>query len=522
LRILFLAMLLPVFLAGWLLAAPPGASPDDGFHLASVWCGAGFRDGVCLEDVASPDPSRALVPRSVLSITCFQYDASRSAACTLTQPPEDAQRFVRVESNLSGERPNLYYRTMHRLIGDGTDVAGAAGRIRVANLLVVASMVLMTASVAQRRLRAAFLLTWFVASVPLGLFLMTSLNTSAWGLAGLGTLWANAITLMHHSVRWKRVAAGALVAIGLMLALGSRTEAVAHVGITAAVIAALWWWDPAHRETRSGRRLDLRVTLSALGVALLAAVTILLVAPENARLAGLFNDIRTGHARIAARNVGDPLLAIAFEVPSLWAGALGHIWGLGALDTPIPVLASIPLISIYVLLLGIGLQHAARARVLAATFVGVTLFVIPTFSLMRVGLLVYEGLQPRQFMALLFLLLGTALFRYTSEPELQFGRAMRATLVAGLGIAHSVALLVTIRRHTSGLLPGFLGDFQHVSFKSEIEWWWASIPHPDVVWIIASLAYTAAAFVVVGMFRPTEDDDRPRLAGSLKPPAGRR
>jgi len=507
-----LAALLPILMTGWLLASPPGASPDDGYHLASIWCADGLKDGVCLEDPASPDLSRVLVPQAVLGISCFQYDGSRSAACTRQDFAATTQRFVPADTNILGERPTLYYRTMHRLIGDGSDIPAATARIRAANLVTVVAMVLLTAVAAQRRVRAAFLLSWAVASVPLGLFLMTSLNTSAWGLAGLTTLWVNALTALRHPERSNRIAGGILAATGLALSLGSRTEAVAHVVVIAAALAALWWWGLRRRERTTSRTSITRTALAAaaaITVVTVIGAVLLTVASDAARLTRIFTDLQDGHARIEARGVGDPFLSIIFEVPSLWAGGLGHIWGLGALDTPIPVLATIPLMAIFSGLLAVGLQQASSARVIAATMVGVALFAFPTFSLMRVGLLVYEQLQPRQFMAMLFLLLGLALLRLPNEQALVMGRGMRTTMVLGLGLAHSVALLVTIQRHTSGLLPGFLGEFRHVSLQSEIEWWWATAPHPNIVWAIASVAYVLSITVVANLFREdTQEVDR--------------
>jgi len=41
-RAVTLVVALLVVLTGWLLAAPPGASPDDGYHLGSIWCADGF------------------------------------------------------------------------------------------------------------------------------------------------------------------------------------------------------------------------------------------------------------------------------------------------------------------------------------------------------------------------------------------------------------------------------------------------------------------------------------------------
>ena len=505
-----LGVSLVVVLAGWLLAAPPGASPDDGYHLGSIWCAEGFKDGVCLEDVGAADRSRVLVPQDVMGLVCFQYDGRRSAACVLDSLSPGMQQFIPVSgTNIRGERPNLYYRAMHRFVSD--DLASATSRMRTANLVVVALMMIGTALVADRRVRDAFVMSSLVVSVPLGLFLATSLNTSAWGLAGLTTLWANALTVTQHERRSNRIAAAVLLLAGLTLGLGSRTEAVAHVGVSAAVVAAILVWMRLDRTGRTGRRwVDLRTVGMGVGATVLTMVVVTL-APQNAGMDRILRDIGSGYDRLSARGIGDPFLAIAFEVPSLWTGALGHIWGLGALDTPIPTLATVPLIGAFVVLLTVGLQGASRPRRAAAAITTVALFALPTLALMRSGLIVYEELQPRQFMVLLYVLLGVALLRLPDEPPLLLGRGMRALLALGLGVGHAVALLVTMRRHISGLV-----EFRYVSFTSEVEWWWASGPGPNTVWAAASLAFLVAAVVALGAFAR---DERP--ATSAATTAGR-
>lgn len=495
-----LVVALLVVLAGWLLAAPPGASPDDGYHLGSIWCADGFKEDVCVEDLGSPDRSRVLVPQSLLALTCFTYDGSQSAACQFEAFEGSFQRLVPAATNIGGERPAMYYRAMHVLIGDGQDVAAATARIRVANAVLTALMVLLTALVAHRRLRAAFLLSWAIAGVPLGLFLVTSVNTSAWGIAGLTTIWANAITVREHPRRMNRIAAMVLVLVGVTLGLGSRTEAVAHVAVIAAILATLWWSERRTGDatlTATVRRP--RVIIAVTGsIVLLTLLSVL--APASAGLDGLLGSLREGYDRLDARDIGDPFLAIAFEVPTLWAGALGNVWGLGALDTPIPSLASFPLMGVFVGLLAVGLHHGSRARVAAVSVAFLALIVLPTFSLLRGGLLVYEQLQPRQFMVLLFPILGIAIHRLRTEAPLTLERAARTTIVLSLGIAHSVALLVTIQRHTNGLLPGFLGEPRHVEFGRAVEWWWATAPHPDVVWVLASIAYITLVASAVRRF----------------------
>lgn len=503
LSVLILALI--TILISWALAAPPGASPDDGYHLASIWCADGFKDDRCLPDPVRPERTRALVPQSVLDVACFQYDGSRSAACAVDRPSLSMMQFVPMETNLGGQRPNLYYRSMHLLITD--DIDASIARMRTANVALAVLMIVGTAIVADRRLRAAFLLTMLSTSVPLWLFLVTSVNSSAWGLIGLTTLWANGLTALSNSKRTNRAVGAVLAVLGTILSLGSRTEAVVHLAVTMSVLAILWWGVrraaplPREKSIRTvPQRLLAGATLLLIGYAIIAAV------PDSAALDRAVRDLVSGYGRIADKQVGNPLLALAFDVPSLWVGALGHMWGLGALDTPVPVLSAFAVMGSFVALLALGLQNAQKLRIAAAGVVGAALLVFPSFALLRSGLLVFEQLQPRQFMALLFVLLGTALYRLPGEPDLVLGRGMRTTLVAALTLGNSIALLVTIRRHVSGLLRGALGEYRHVDFTSDIEWWWTTAPHPNTVWAIGSIAYLVAAIMVFRMFAgPSED-----------------
>lgn len=500
-----LALSFIVVLSGWLLAAPPGASPDDGYHLASIWCAEGFKEDRCLEDPGSPDSSRVRIPFSTSQLLCFQHDGEKSAACATEEHDSDLLMFTTVtRSNIRGERPNLYYRAMHRHIGES--FAGTMARIRVSNLLTVAIMFSLTAAAAVADVRRAFLLAALIASVPLGLFLMTSLNTTAWGLAGLATMWANGLTAIGHPKRTNRIFGAVLFVAGAVLALGSRSEATVHVGVTLTILAVLW---PTFRPLTADRSPDgltqrlLRrrgTALAATAFAVATSLTALVVlAPRSARLGDVLSSLISGYGRLKARGLDSPILSIAFEVPSLWTGALGHIWGLGALDTPIPMLATLPLAGTFVALLTLGLQNAPLPRVGAALLAGGALFFFPLLALLQGGRLVYEELQPRQFMALLFVLLGIALIRTPDEPRFAISAGMRAVIFFAASLGHSIALLVTMRRHITGLT-----EFRYVSFTSDIEWWWASGPSPNIVWAVASVAFSVTLAGVLSLFSASE------------------
>ena len=53
-----------------------GSSPDDDFHLASIWCGLGEREGLC--EAGTGDDSREVNRDLVVGSVCYAYAPERS------------------------------------------------------------------------------------------------------------------------------------------------------------------------------------------------------------------------------------------------------------------------------------------------------------------------------------------------------------------------------------------------------------------------------------------------------------
>jgi len=492
-------------LTGWLLASPPGSSPDDEYHLTSIWCSRGFVDQVCLENPGAMSWDRkTLVPFAVARISCFAYERAVSAACTLDVLGTDPTQFTPgIGGNVDGERAQLYYWTMHAFVSD--DFPSAMARIRVANVVLTLLMLAGTLAFAPPAIRRSVALTWVIASLPLGLFLVTSLNTTAWGLIGLGTLWANILSSLTGSQRWQRIGASLLAIVGATIALGSRTEALGHTVVTLAAVGT--YYLVAHRarsdSTLRSSRL-LRSTLAvraALAVLAVAAVSLALRSlPSLSYLAGARDALADGNAELIRRGFGQPAVVLLLETPQLWTGAFGDRWGLGWIDTPMPPVTSLAAMSAYLMLLMLGLRHADRGRVGAVLVVAAGLVVLPVFSLMYAGLIVGEELQPRHYMVLLFVLAGLALIQSPGRPPLELGLGQRITLATLLGVGHAAALHTNMLRYVAGL-----GDARYLDLNTTIEWWWADLPSPMTVWIIASTAYVVVVTIALGMFRPVAE-----------------
>ena len=488
-------------LGGWLASAPTGASPDDDYHLTSIWCSHGFAEGVCLPNPSGPWDRQTFVPFPVASMSCTAYDATVSAACqeeVLARDPR--QLTLGIGGNVGGERAGLYYWVMHVFVSD--DHPRAFASIRIANAVLALALVAATMGLAAPALRRTVALTWLVGMLPLGLFLVTSVNTSAWGLAGLGTAWANALTAVAPGRRWRRAAAAGLAVLGAVIALGARTEALAHLLLAVPVVLLLRRAVvPPARSVRRRWSARAAVGAAAAGLAGIAAAASLL--PTPGYLATLLGAVGEGVAEVDERGFGDPWLAVLLEVPQLWAGGLGDRWGLGWLDTPMPSLTSVATVGTFAALVALGLRGAVRARGAAVGVALAGLVALPAVSLLAAGLVVGEQFQPRHYLPALLLLLGAATLADRAGPGLVVGPGARATLTATLAVANAAALHVNIRRYSAGLTQARAWDLD-----AGAEWWWPALPAPMTVWIVASLAFAVLAWLVVGLFAATATAER--------------
>ena len=495
-------------LVAWLYASPPGSSPDDGYHLGSIWCGGGFAPDRCLEAPGSGSGSAAFVPAVLPQLTCVSGDGRRPAACQNDIYTRFEGQLALSETNLSGARATLYYRTANLLVSD--DIPAAIARMRVMNASLVLLLVGLTAWLAAPDLRRAVLLSWLVTSLPLGLFIVTSLNSGAWGFVGLGTLWANALTALRPGERWRRIAATSLALVGATMSLGARTEAAAHVAVIAVAIAVLWATDVRTGWLRRPSRRQL-VTLLASGVAVVGGLAVALRYSALPLLLSTTSGFGKGWDRLVERGISNPVATLAVETPQLWTGALGT-WSLGWLDTNMPSTVSVSATVAVVTLAALGLAGASRGRVASASVLFAGLLALPVLSLLSVGLVVLEELQPRHYAPLLYVLLGVALMRSPGQPPLAIGRGMRVVLAGALTIGHSVALIINIRRYTTGLT-----EFLYIDTNREVQWWWGGLaPSPELVWLVGSVGYGLLAFLLLGLL--VERADQSSRSPALRRP----
>lgn len=383
-----------VMCAGWAVTSPAGSSPDDDFHLASIWCAGGERADRCAID--PQDAQARLVPRDVVGASdCFRFDASVSAACTEATSAELIST-IRVNQT-AGLYPSGYYRVMGLLVGP--DVDRSVLNMRLLNVLIAALVLGAVLALTPRGISGAATIAVTATFIPLGLFIAASTNPSSWTIIGVIGFWALTLAwLAEPDVRSRR---GLALLIGTVvtaaLAAFSRVDANSYL-VLAAIVAVILGIRSREQARRNRGRL-----MILLGICLLATANYFLVSSASLVIPGL-ND---ADAKLGQNDAGIGLLITNLAyLPVLFQGIVGGAQ-LGWLDTLMPPFIPVVGMAIVGGLLYRGIRQASRRTLWAALVVALALVAVPILFLQAQHLGVGEVVQPRYLLPLLTLLVAT-------------------------------------------------------------------------------------------------------------------
>lgn len=461
-----------VALLGWSLASPMGASPDDDFHLVSIWCASASPDANC---TAGPDATQRRVPEALLHSACYLPDPKTSAACQLRRVEFDpAATELTQRGNFVGGYPPVYYAAMGLFVGP--DILTSVMVMRIANAVLFVALTGALFALLPAPRRPVLVWSWLVTTVPLGLFLIPSNNPSGWAILGVGTAWL-ALLGWFETVGRRRVGLGIVFGVGTIVAAGSRGDGALYLALGIAIVMGL-----AFERSR-------RYLLSAiLPLAALLLCAYFFVSAQQV-LSGLNG---FGGVGSSAGGTPRPLLSLlAFNllnIPTLWAGVFGS-WGLGWLEVAMPSIVAFGSLACFLVVAVIGFGRLSPRKAIGVALVGLALVAVPVLVLTRGGDIVGEQVQPRYILPLIVLLTGLLLLQ-AGGRLVTFTRAQVLLVTITLTVVQFVALQVTMRRYITGT------DDQGLDLDQGIEWWWPGAPAPMVVLVVASAAYGALVWIL--------------------------
>lgn len=478
-RLLYLAPVLAmVTLTGWALASPIGASPDDDFHLVSIWCGDGLRDGICEPGTTT---ANRMVPEALKDASvCYAHRPDVGAACQAKEFDLDPDPSVVTDrGNFLGAYPPVYYAVMGMFVTP--DILFSAVLMRILNALLFVALVTGLFVLLPRERRPALVWGWLVTTVPLGLFLIASNNPSSWAITGVGIAWIALLGYFETEGR-RRIALGSVFVAATIMAAGSRGDSALYVGLAILLVLGLKF------------RRDWRFALAAILPIVMGVVAGLLFLTAQQSQSGLngFGGSGGTMSETSGPGGGDPLSLIVanlLNIPSLWAGVLGY-WALGWFDTAMPAVVTFGSIACFVVVVFAGLAMMWRRKAIALTVVGTVLIALPTWVLFRGGDSVGQEVQPRYLLPLIVVFAGLAVLGLGAR-NVRFTLTQRVLIVGTLSFAQLIALYVNLRRYIQGDGGG--------GWNLDVDpgWWWSIAVSPMSVLAVGSLAFAALAWILV-------------------------
>ncbi|WP_165218752.1 DUF2142 domain-containing protein [Schaalia sp. ZJ1691] len=441
--------------AGWAISSPVGGSPDDDFHLTSIWCPKG-------EDSC---PSRIVdgvmtvgVPQPVYATPgCFAGVPTLSAACSSHVDPNLTVWTPRYNT---GQYPGAYYAFHHLFITD--NISASVITMRLINVLIAAILMSAIVVLMPKKYLPPLLIALIGSWIPLGMYLISTNNPSSWSITGVFT-YTVAMLMSARTQGLRRWILLALATIGAALCFASRPDASFYIFVVSmGLLFAIRW------------NRTLRINGIALAVlSILGVFNMFVVAQSNNLSAGTPQE-------------NTSLLNVLARVPSLFGGFYSHGQTLGWLDIPINASAVFLFLVAAGATLMLGLRGGSWHKWMASLMVAGALCGIPiVFG--TIG--AFPGLSGYQARYILPLLAPLLWMLYAADrPRQQLVSLPQFVLIASAFTAgHAMQLHAVITRYVRGL-----GETNILNIDSTIEWWWNIPVSPMTLWLCVSAVFAVA------------------------------
>lgn len=450
----------------WVVASAPGSSPDDDYHLVSMWCPRPVTESCATKVVQGQ--LRVGVPEALPGSTCSSFHVDISQAMCNRYSDKRISYSLRYDD---GNYPYGYYHFNHMFKPLG--VQGLVIASRTANMVIALALLGSIGLLAPPKLRGAYLLAMGAAWMPIGVYFITSNNPSSWSITGVAGFSAGLLASLYASGR-RRWYLLALACVGALLCYTSRADASFHIFVVAlAICVACAKWR-THKV-----QLAVATLASVIGVYLMLASGSATIAEGHAEAVPMDQKID-----VMEKNVTH--LAKFFSgFWGLWAGA-------GWKDIPSDGYSGMIAILLvgFIVMLGaerIGWRKAMGAIITLGAMAGISVLVAtpPAFPSMF-------AYQPRYAQPLLFAWLLPWLFLGSKRPLLS--RSQAALYWAGMVAVNAVFMHKLIFRYTHGLVGG--RHFLNLNF--DVQWWWQdALLTPMSTWMVGALAFALASGIVI-------------------------
>lgn len=491
--ITFTGLLLALF--GWAFASPVGASPDEDFHMVSSWCVGSGKPGVC---EATNTPGERMVSTALILSACFAGNPDIGADCqTEQQLLEQPTLTPSSRGNFQSTYPALFYATMHQFASQ--NIQSSVIAMRMFNAALFWAVFVTLWFLLPKFWRKSLYFTVALTVVPLGLFLIPSLNPSSWVITGVFAAFFGIAGALQPGPPKYVIPLVVVSGLGVLVAGGARWDGLVYalIAVSASFLVS--------KQFRIPKRILWVSVIS--GLTLIGAFLIFGGMDFVFRLVGFAGNAEGAPGRSALGVLGYNIASIT----ELWAGFSGGN-GLGWLDTPVPKTAWMTAATLVWGALFLRLAFVKRIQVWVAGSLTILLIAVPLVTLQIGNSIVGENVQARYIFPLFLVLVATLLLTQRDERKL-FSTAQLVVTIFGLFTSQALAVYANMTRYISGLGDGVTLNLDQAA---ETGWWWPSGPSPMFVLAMTVVGFGMFLFMAIGINPPSSSRSSKSEASAVK------
>lgn len=488
-RLLLTAVSLFIAFSAWAFSSPATSSPDDDFHLGSIYCADGYSNDLCqsVGEVVVGSKTQVVIP--AVGVPCFAGNPALPAKC-------QSETFANASQNAfanTGLYPSSFYKFLNTFISEQS--GESILKMRLANSTIFVLLFILALYLGSRADRFLLSLMFALTSIPIAMFFIPSTNPSSWLYTSLLLNWAFQTSLLRNDLKSTH---GVLAAIGMLLtgfmALESRADGKFFLAISIVTTYLLF--------VGVGKTRNKWVNVIPISLLGLSAFRL------------LSDDKFVGFGPSGGGSDWDSFsylvttITRAIEIPLGNLGLLasgGNLGILGWLDTPVLPIVSVITISLYFAWMFFLYSKRTALHHLVFWAHVFLLFSLPFYLLNTGKNLVGENVQPRYVLALLPLVLLCAVG--LDRGETKFSSPIKGRLILTivlLSIANLLSLMTNLARYTQGMSSLSLTDLNR-----EIEWWWPNFVAPNTLLLLGGISFL---FATIFMFSTSFKIDQQRDA----------
>jgi hypothetical protein len=458
-----------VSLAAWAVSSPLGSSPDDDFHLASIWCAENpFSKGCSVQE------NGALIPNELMVSHCFAFKTYVSGACTeIASLKTEKYRTTHV-NNIKEIYPGIFYKYHSLLKSENIKLSNLL--MRVSNIIfLLISVVLIFYTRGKSSFSVKYVWSLILPMIPLGMFIVPSTNPSSWSYISGVTLFALFLILMNPIEEKQKNYLILLPILAYWTTLNFSRADGSYFSIIICLGLILKWFS----TSRNIRNLMFLLTATLASTLILVQQNNVEATVEGGLNLGIERDGQTSSLDIFKFNV--------MHIFYFFKGAFGFT-GLGWLDTYVPAFVWIVLslyVSAVIVYSFFSLLKQKRIYQMASTlFIAFSFLATPIIVLQLNKAFTGEIVQARYVLPLLPVII-LSLIEDQDFKSIDWRNIVLLSLPI-LFVTYSISLMANINRYSSSQYSGI--DIRSLFYPS---WNYFNLP-PIVTLLVGCIGFFLA------------------------------